>query len=122
MVDNRREIERRQFPRLVLEKSTNYRIVNDSRFYNGLVKNISAGGIKLLSFNFIPKDREVIIEVQLDYDFIKTNAVVAWVKQLSYSGRYEIGLKFIFQEENDTIASIDDAKGIVSKYVEGRLS
>lgn len=120
MVDNRKDTERRKFPRIDLDKSVNYHTVDDNKIRNGLAKDVSAGGVQLISFDFIPKDKRVVIEIQLDDDIIKTTSMVVWTKKLPYSGRYQIGLQFNSEEE-EISDSVKKTKDVVSEYVNNRL-
>lgn len=118
-------IERRRFHRVELEKGVNYRLLDSNRIGNCMTKDISEGGIKLLSFEFIPKDRSMLIELQLEDEVIRTIGSVVWTKKFPYSGRYQIGIKFSSPESDITEELLEPPSEIrktISDYVNNRLS
>lgn len=118
-------IERRESPRVKLEKGINYRFLDDNKNYTGVSYDISSGGMKLLSFNFLPKDKKILIELQLEDEVVRTTAKVVWTKKFPYSGRYQVGVQFKYPEPSATKESLDSSseiKKIISEYVDSRIS
>jgi len=118
-------IEKRQFPRIRLEKSINYKPLDSNRMGNCITKDISAGGLQLLSFELVAKDKRVLIELQLEDEVLRTTGIVVWVKKFPYSGRYKIGIQFGLNESDVNGESIDSSshtKKVISEYINNRLS
>ncbi len=64
---------------------------------DGATKDISQGGIRFLTQEFIPKDSHLRIKLTLNKTLFNFEALVkfVWIKQLRYSEIYEVGVEFI---------------------------
>ena len=68
-----------------------------SRFQDSLLKDIGAGGIRLLSRNFLPVDSKVKLEFFLTPASEALQAVgkVVWIQKIPYSYQHEVGIQFL---------------------------
>lgn len=122
MVYNRFSQNRRKAPRVNFKRAINYSSLGDNKEFNGVTKDISEGGLRLISFEYVPENKNLSIEVQLDDDIVKTAGIVVWVKELPYSGRYEIGLEFKPTKKDENYDSIEETRSIVSDYINKRFT
>lgn len=122
---NKKYQEKRSNPRVKFTKGINYKVSPRSRFNLGLAENISIGGIGLITFESIPEEEKVLIEMQLNKEIIRVSSMVVWSKKFQYSIRYRMGFKFDYSENNSLMHSIKstaDTKRIISNYVNHKLS
>lgn len=68
-----------------------------SRFQDTLMKDMGAGGIRLLSREFLPVDSKVKLEFFLTPASEALLAVgkVVWIQKLPYSYQHEVGIQFL---------------------------
>ena len=68
-----------------------------SRFRDSLMKDLGAGGIRLLSRDFLPIDSKLKLEFFLTPASEALMAVgrVVWIQKLPYSYQHEIGIQFL---------------------------
>ena len=68
-----------------------------SRVQDSLMKDIGAGGVRLLSRDFLPVDAKVKIEFFLTPASEPLLAVgkVVWVQKVPYSYQHEVGIQFV---------------------------
>jgi c-di-GMP-binding flagellar brake protein YcgR len=123
MFDQENIEEKRRFPRVLLDKGVNYSVEGSNEVNNGISRDISNGGLRLLLFKFVPKDKKITMELQLNEDFIKTSGIVVWNRELSFSGRYEIGIKFSVKESGISGLNEDfETKKTINEYMKNRIS
>ena len=100
MVDNKRNYPRFQFQEPV-EYQRSYTPTHGS-----VAGNISAGGIKLMAHEFVALG--TVLEMQIHFANPPRNAIVkgkvVWVSELSFGERYELGIKFI--SDNQPVEAI----------------
>lgn len=98
--------ERRKFLRLKVYHLVKYRVLSDKPPYPkpllASIKDIGAGGICLLAEEPLPVSTN--LELQINFpDFgglIVTLGRVVWVKQVSKTNRYTLGIEFSDTEES----------------------
>ena len=68
-----------------------------SRFRDSLMKDLGAGGIRLLSRDFLPIDSKLKLEFFLTPASEALMAVgkVVWIQKLPYSYQHEVGIQFL---------------------------
>lgn len=107
-------IEKRRFGRLATKREIQYRKIGSPRS-GSLSYDISGGGLRLLSLEFIPLATKLLVEIPLEYPMKTINALahVVWVKKRSFAEQYDLGLEFVD-------ISSEDQKDLVN-YVERNL-
>ena len=88
--------ERRRFVRITENLQISYEVMSKRMVRDSLTKDVSQAGIRFLTQEFIAKDSLLKIRLILEkipFSF-ETLARVVWVREVSRSGRYEIGVEF----------------------------
>ncbi|MCA9407075.1 MAG: PilZ domain-containing protein [Candidatus Omnitrophica bacterium] len=87
--------EKRFFNRIRFTEPVQFQLKDPHKFGGCLACDISEGGVKINLNEFLPLGTEVNLNIHLDVEKnIECYAQVVWTKQLPYSERYQIGLKF----------------------------
>lgn len=89
--------ERRKYVRIPESSQIFYEIIPIEKIKECVTKDISQGGIKFLTQEFIPKDSRLKIKLTLNKTLFNFEALVrfVWIRQLRFSESYEIGVEFI---------------------------
>ena len=111
------QTERRRWTRLQSHLPVRFQDLRTQRFAETLSKDISAGGVRCLSHEFLPASRELTVEISIYRASppVKARARVAWIQQVPHADQYCVGLEFLqipkaFQDELQTyIASTTTA-------------
>jgi len=88
--------ERRRFVRIPRDLEIFYEVLSKKIFRDTITKDISQGGIRFVTDEFIAKDsilkiRLILRKIHFTFEaYVK----VVWIKKESRSGRYEIGVEF----------------------------
>ena len=92
--------DKREFPRFLFSEPVTYGLP-EVPISGSVAGNISLGGISLKVQEFVPLGVVLELQIRLDQSskVIWARAKVVWVRQLSSEDNYEIGLKFIRDEE-----------------------
>lgn len=93
--------EKRKHTRHQLSFPVECRRVGKSDYFYTVSKNLSAGGAKILSNNFLPKNEHFKIGLNLVKEVFHCKARVAWCNRESFSDRYTTGLEFVDCEQLD---------------------
>lgn len=105
--------ERRRFPRLNYFESVRFRdVFNPHSFCGSLARDLSVGGVRVTTEEFLPKDHRVVLLLQLPgvQETIRAISRVAWVRKEQASERFECGLEFIGISPRD--------QGLLAAHVE----
>lgn len=88
--------ERRKAVRVHISFPIECRVLPERRkvFYT-VTKNLSIGGAKILSEEFLPKEKTLKININLVNEIIEAKAKVVWCNKEPYSERYQMGLCFL---------------------------
>ena len=88
--------EQRQFPRVPLHAPLHFQIKTTSKFGSTVSRDISEGGIRFLSDDFIPVGTSMILEINLGNipKYINAVAEAVWEQKIPHSERYQLGLRF----------------------------
>ena len=103
--------ERRQSIRVECELPSRFRNLDPafpSKIADALVKNISRGGVCIRVNEFIPIQCHLYFYLTLpNHETIEVRLVPAWIVELPYLGKYEIGARFVemSSEQEDAIQS-----------------
>lgn len=88
--------ERRRFTRLRSNNTLHYVLKPDGNYANTITQDISEGGVRITTHQFIPKLSRMIIQLSLETDkVIDITGKVAWSQQVPFSDRYQAGLEFM---------------------------
>lgn len=100
--------ERRKAPRLRKSLPLHYELVNQQKYGDGLTQDISEGGLRLISEEFIPRASQMSLKINLTpHNLIEVSGQVRWAGRISHSYRYEVGLAFA-DVSNDTRRNISE--------------
>lgn len=89
--------ERRRYTRVPESLQIAYELVSAETIKEYLTKDISQGGIRFLTHEFIPKGSRLRIRITFPMTLFSFEALVKcmWVREMSYSGDFEVGVEFI---------------------------
>ncbi len=93
-----RGADRRKYPRWQARFPVRFRLLGKPGTYVGsLSRDVSAGGVKIITDKFVPKDANLEVELFLENvkRLIPAKARVVWLEQLPYgSDSFRLGLEF----------------------------
>jgi c-di-GMP-binding flagellar brake protein YcgR len=94
--------DKRRFPRLPFKEAVKFQIGEFTSPDGSLSKDLSRGGISLTVNEFIPVKGQVIVYLQQhkEAQVVELKGIVAWVKILPESERYQIGVEFCDLDES----------------------
>lgn len=91
--------ENRLFPRLPFHSKVRYQFRGRPDFDSGICKDISIGGLKLASEQFIPPNTLVMLEINVLNRVLQPVGKVAWSMPLAHSNRSLTGIEFVEFDE-----------------------
>ena len=111
--------ERRRFIRISENLQISYEVLSKPIPRDSLIKDISQGGIRFFTHEFVPKNSLLKIRLAIEkiHLYFETLVKVIWIREVSRSGRYEIGVEFTnISEESvkhlvDYLANIAEGNG-----------
>jgi len=86
--------ENRKRPRFRIANTVRCEDLIDNRPFYTVIRDISSGGIKLTSEDFIGIDRQVRVKINLVDASVEGLGKVVWCNQQPYSNRFQIGIEF----------------------------
>jgi len=99
-------IEKRRYLRVNSRIPMRYRRIglDASEFKGSLMKDISAGGTRMTSFEFLPLNARLNMEIPLGAGTKPVQGVcrVAWVRKTGSSEQYDVGVEFDSLTQGDT--------------------
>ena len=89
--------ERRKYTRVPESLQISYVVLPAEAVKEYLTKDISQGGIRFLTHEFIPKDSRLKIRITFPRTLFSFEALVKcmWVVEMPYGEEFEIGVEFI---------------------------
>lgn len=97
--------ERRQFPRINARLPLQFKdIQRPIETYSGsLTRDISAGGVRFLSNEFLSIFTRLLIEASIPSFSrpVKAISKVAWIRKIPSGNQYDVGVKFMDMTEED---------------------
>lgn len=97
--------EKRRYTRLAFCIPVRYRkITPDIQESKGsLTKDISERGAKMITYEFLPPNLTLIMEMPLISEMkpVKGICRVAWVAKTGFSERYDVGIEFVNLDQGD---------------------
>jgi len=90
-------LERRKYTRVPESLQISYEILPAEAIKEYLTKDISQGGIRFFTYEFIPKDSRLRIRITFPRTLFSFEALVKcmWVKEMPYGDEFEVGVEFI---------------------------
>ncbi|MDD5561590.1 MAG: PilZ domain-containing protein [Candidatus Omnitrophica bacterium] len=91
-------LERRKYVRVPENLQIAYEIIPAESIKEYLTKDISQGGIRFLTYEFIPKDSRLRIRITFPRALLFSfEAMVKcmWIREVPYSDEFEVGVEFI---------------------------
>jgi len=88
--------DKRKFPRVELVTKVRYSVMGENIKIDTKSKDISLGGICILSDK--PAEKNIVVDIKFilpNKMIIEAIGRVAWCKQIYYSGEFEIGIEFM---------------------------
>ncbi|MFQ5681522.1 MAG: PilZ domain-containing protein [Candidatus Omnitrophota bacterium] len=95
--------EQRIFPRFHYSIPIKYCPKNNTASIYTVTRDISVGGLKILTHSFLPRGTNVSVEVKVPSSSGVVNALasVVWSNRISHSEQYLSGLRFSEIEDRD---------------------
>lgn len=113
-------VERRRLPRLKFSAPIQFRNIlrPQESFIGSLSKDLSASGVRLTTFTFLPKDTRLVLLLSLP-GFLKPTRIIArvvWMQRQRFTDAYDCGVQFleIATEDRNRIADVVE-RGIVAR-------
>ena len=103
-------IERRQSIRVECELPSKFRNldpkIHPQKLCEALVKNISRGGVRIRTDEFIPIQAQLYFYLRLpNHEAIEVRLTPTWIVELPNLGKYELGARFVemSREQEDAV-------------------
>jgi len=94
--------EKRKHPRVEISFPVECTFLPKRNYFFTVSKNISRGGVKIFSDEFLPKGSKVKLNLNLISTVISSTAKVAWCSKERTSQRYSAGLEIVeINNENE---------------------
>ena len=93
--------ERRKEPRSVISFPVACDFLPRRSYFYTVCKDLSYGGIRIITNNFIPRGHLLKINLNLIDKIIDVKAKVMWCNKERFADRYHAGLRFIEVEDTD---------------------
>jgi len=91
--------ERREYPRMGISFPVECASLPQRKYFYTVSKNLSLGGVKIISYKFIPKEKLLKLDLNFIDQVLKLKVKVAWCNQERAAGRYLVGLEFVEADE-----------------------
>jgi hypothetical protein len=86
--------EKRQFPRILWHAPIHYQIRGRPEFNNVVSDDISSGGLRFVTDNFIPPGTLLMLEINLLSQMLRPLGKTIWSQPIPHSDRYSTGIEF----------------------------
>ncbi len=107
--------ERRKDHRIEWREPVEYQLNEDPRSGGCLACDLSEGGLKMNSSQFLPLNSRMRVNLRVMAEtIINLPGKVVWVQQLPYSERYQVGVEFAEEDLNPK------AKEEIRQYIRSR--
>ena len=97
MKDRRKEIRVEEENRITLRLISEHKLPNGKKICYALTKDVSAGGVKILTDTLLPTNTLLKIEFPLSraHKVVSVTGKIKWVKSLYNRELFEMGLEFV---------------------------
>lgn len=92
--------DKRKFPRVGVSFPVECRPLPARSYFYTVSKDISLGGVKIISNSFLPKNNLLKVNINLIDSMLELKARVAWCNRERLSERYSTGLQFVETTES----------------------
>jgi len=112
--------ERRKYVRIPEKLGVSYNVVPTKILGRYTTSDIGQGGVRFLVHHFVPKDSHLKVKIAFADTSVTIEALVkvVWIRELPYSGSYEIGVRFIDISQK----AADHLLGCIKSFVNKRSS
>jgi c-di-GMP-binding flagellar brake protein YcgR len=89
--------EQRRYVRIPVSLQIAYELLPADSIKQNLTKNISQGGIRFFTHEFIPKGARLRIRISFPKTLFSFEALVkcVWITEMPYGEEFEVGVEFI---------------------------
>jgi len=89
--------ERRRYTRIPESLQISYEVIPIKTINDHIIKDISQGGIRFVTNVFVPKDSKLKIRITFPRTLFSFEALAKcmWIREIPYSGEFEIGVEFL---------------------------
>jgi c-di-GMP-binding flagellar brake protein YcgR len=94
-------VERRKYPRIDVSFPVECDILHAKNYFYTVNRDLSPGGIRIISDRFLPKESSLKVNINLIYKALSITAKVAWCNKTRLSERYMAGLEFVRISKDD---------------------
>lgn len=95
------ELDKRKFPRAVFRESIEYRHSENPSLNGSVGYDLSEGGVRFRTEEFLAHESEVVIRLQLKAEREATLlARVVWAQKVPYGDSYHVGCEFLDSRDN----------------------
>ncbi len=92
------QIEKRRHSRISYREAVQYHFGETGECGGSLAQDISETGLRFQLDHFVPSNSQIALDIPLGHtmgsNVITIHGRVAWVQQIRYSDRYQVGLEF----------------------------
>ncbi len=93
--------DNRKFPRAEFREAVQYRFPEVATLNGSVGYDLSCGGVRFRTEDFIPIDAQVVVNLTLKAEREATlDARVVWVQKVAHSDTYHVGCEFLENREN----------------------
>lgn len=93
--------DKRKFPRKEFRQAVQYRFPEATVLNGSIGFDLSEGGVRFRTEDFVPLDAQVVINLQLKAEREATLvARVVWVQKVPHGDNFHIGCEFLESREN----------------------
>jgi len=87
--------ENRVFPRVSCNSAIRFQVKGEQRFENTACNDISEGGVRFTSGQFLPTSTALQLEINLFNRVLKPAGRVAWAVPLAHAYNHQLGIEFL---------------------------
>ncbi|MCF7874067.1 MAG: PilZ domain-containing protein [Candidatus Omnitrophica bacterium] len=87
--------EKREYFRYKLSFPAEYQPMNSSQHSYTVTKDLSLGGVKIVSDDFVAKGQTLKLKINLIKQIFNFKTKVAWCNRKRFSDRYHLGCEFV---------------------------
>ncbi len=86
--------EKRKYQRINISFPIGCQVIGDKKPFYTVFKDISEGGVKVITDNFMKKGSRIKVEINLIDTIVNGIGRIAWCRQKPYSDNYISGIEF----------------------------
>ena len=111
--ERRKESRLQEEDKIIVEPLSDISLPSGKKFFNALTKDISPGGVRIITNVLLPVDTLVKIEIALSKrrKLIDVTAKVRWARSVYEEELFEMGLEFIHISPEDKMSLLEHTYG-----------